>query len=282
MHSSLLSVFALLAAGTAAGPIEQIKSRDNGGFCNTVFNTDACQYPGWMNTWDTLSSHGVANFFAFTLGPLSEKGTYNITKDTPCPEPPNLEAARIPMITDPTERFDAFKKIESFELPFLELYNEPDFSFLDVTPVTSPADSAEHLKPLIDMNSYTTLISPAPAFTGDSWLQDFAEHCTGCMDKIGIVAAHVYSVDSTGAIDQIKMLHDRWPDKKIWVTELAPSTGGNDGDHCPWLVKEMKSWMTEVVTELKKLDYVEKIFWNTGAWVCAIPSFLLFTMHGKQ
>ncbi|KAL8652835.1 MAG: hypothetical protein Q9226_004099 [Calogaya cf. arnoldii] len=180
------------------------------------------------------------------------------------------------MVTDLTERVDAFLKLQSSELPFLERYNEPDFSFLDATPLTSAADSAEHLKPLIDMNTVTTLISPAPAFTGDSWLQDFAEHCTGCMDKIGIVAAHVYSVNSTGSIDQIKMLHDRWPEKKIWVTELAPSTEGNGGDHCPWLVKEMKSWMTEVVTELKKLDYVEEIFWNTGAWVYAVFSFLCY------
>ncbi|KAI4281684.1 MAG: hypothetical protein L6R38_003502 [Xanthoria sp. 2 TBL-2021] len=197
MLSFLPYTISLLAADTAAGPIKQIKSRENGVFCNTVFNTDACRNPGWANTWDTLSSHGVSNFIAFTLGSLSEEDTDNIDNNgTRCPEPPNLEAARIPMVTDPTERHDPYKKLQSSELPFLELHNEPDYSFI------SPADSATHLKPLIDLDASTKIISPAPAWTGDQWLHEFAGNCTGCMDKIGIVAAHVYSVEPQGRSDQ--------------------------------------------------------------------------------
>ncbi|KAL8994407.1 MAG: hypothetical protein Q9169_005615 [Polycauliona sp. 2 TL-2023] len=219
-----------------------------------------------MNTWDTLSSHGVSQFFAFTLGPMGTHPNYNLEDGTSCPEPPNLEAARIPMIPDFRDHLEARKKVEASEYSVLELYNEPDFSFEGFTPLSLPSQSAEDLKPLIEMDSSTTLISPAPAWTGDHWLEEFSGNCTGCMDKIGIVAAHVYSVDSQGAVDQIKMLHDRWPDKKIWVTELAPSTGGDGAPPCTWLIKEMKSWMTEVVGQLRALEYVEKIFWNTGAW----------------
>lgn len=65
-------------------------------------------------------------------------------------------------------------------------------------------------------------------------------------------------------VDQIKMLHDRWPEKKIWVTELAPSTEGDEAPHCPWLVEEMKTWMKKVVTQVRDLDYVEKIFGTRG------------------
>lgn len=53
------------------------------------------------------------------------------------------------------------------------------------------------------------------------------------MEKIGIVAAHIYSVEAHGALNQINMLHDRWPEKKIWVTELTPSIGGDEAPHYP-------------------------------------------------
>ncbi|KAL8671149.1 MAG: hypothetical protein Q9168_004348 [Polycauliona sp. 1 TL-2023] len=175
--------------------------------------------------WGYEDGFHASKSFAFTLGPLCETSTYNLTEEITCPEPPNLEAARIPMVTDPTERDDAHLKFQASELAFLELYNEPDFRFLDFTPLTSAKDAAFQLKPLIEMDSSTTLISPVPAWTGQHWLEEFSGNCTGCMDKIGIVAAHIYSVESQGAVDQIKMLHDRWPDKKLWITELSPSTG---------------------------------------------------------
>lgn len=63
MFLNLLYVAPLVATGSLAGPLnQQLRARDGGGFCNTVFNTDACRHAGWSQVWDTLSSHGVSNF----------------------------------------------------------------------------------------------------------------------------------------------------------------------------------------------------------------------------
>ncbi|KAI4142255.1 MAG: hypothetical protein L6R39_005015 [Caloplaca ligustica] len=146
---------------------------------------------------------------AFTLEPLSTNAHYNLDDGSACPEPAGLEAARIPMVTDSTELDAAKQKLRGNAFGYLELFNEPDFSFGGFTPITSPADSATDLKPLIDIGAPTQLISPAVAYTGSDWLKEFQRNCTGCMDKIGIISAHVYSVEPKGAIDQIKGVHDQ-------------------------------------------------------------------------
>jgi len=75
----------------------------------------------------------------------------------------------------------------------------------------------------------------------------------------------VYSVDPQGAIDQVKGLHNTWPDKKIWVTELAPASGAEQG--CTYDQAGMIKWMQTVVPQLAALGYVDKIFWNHGEYV---------------
>ena len=181
-----------------------------------------------------------------------------------CPEPDDLEAHRVPVVVDPTYLDDAKALLQNSPPPYLELFNEPDYSFGGFTPITSPQDSANDLRPLIQMGAPTQFISPVVAYTGSNWLKEFQGNCTECMDKIGIIGAHIYSVDPNGAIDQIKKVHDQWPDKKIWVTELAPSTGD---PACQYDEAGMNNWMTTVVNQIKGLGYVDKIFWNTGTWV---------------
>ena len=47
---------------------------DVGGFCNTVFNTDAFKSPGFPNTtWDSLTANGVSNFGTLSLSPHTEQ-----------------------------------------------------------------------------------------------------------------------------------------------------------------------------------------------------------------
>ncbi|KAL8839385.1 MAG: hypothetical protein Q9170_001779 [Blastenia crenularia] len=242
MHSSLLSLVPLLATGSVAGPVKQLQPRGSGGFCNTVFNTDA---------------------FSFTLGPLRNNINYNLGSGSPCPEGDDLEAARIPIVMDPAN-LDAAKKLLTDSPPgYLELYNEPDYSYENYTPITSPKDSANGLRPLFAIGASTQFISPAVAYTGSDWLKEFQGNCTECMDKIGIIGAHVYSVEPQGAIDQIKNVHDQWPDKRIWVTEIGPSTGD---PKCQYDAAGMSDWMTKVVNQVKALEYVDRIFWNTGTW----------------
>ncbi|KAL9604271.1 MAG: hypothetical protein Q9219_000669 [cf. Caloplaca sp. 3 TL-2023] len=264
MYSSLLALIPLLAAGGIAGPLRQLQARAGGGFCNTVFNTDACRHDGWSKVWDTLSSHGVSGFVSFTLKPISTNAHYNLDDGKACPEPNGLEAARLPVVMDPTDVEAAKQLLTTSPAPaYLELFNEPDFSFGGFTPITSPGDSANALRPLFDIDTTTQFLSPAVAYTGSNWLKEFAGNCTECMAKIPIIGAHVYSVDPNGALDQIKTVHEQWPDKRIWVTEIAPSTGD---PKCQYDAAGMSDWMTTVVNGIKGLDYVDRIFWNTGTW----------------
>ena len=231
------------------------------GFLNVVFNTDAPKNSGWPNkVWDSLSSNGVSNWIGFSLKPLSQNPHYN-TAAGAAPSYGPLDAAQIPICMDPTDVAAATAMISSPNPPtYLELFNEPDFSFAGLTPLTSASDAAKALSPLINTQTSTKFISPAPAYTTSSYLSDFSKACAGCMDKIGIISAHVYSVDPQGAIDQIKGLHTTWPDKKIWVTELAPASGGGQG--CTYDEAGMVKWMQSVVPVLAGLGSVARVAWN--------------------
>ena len=74
----------------------------------------------------------------------------------------------------------------------------------------------------------------------------------------------MYSVDPNGAFDQVTKLHDTWPTKKIWITELAPASGPGD---CTLNSAEVIDWMNKLLPRLAKLQYVDKVFWNTATWV---------------
>lgn len=283
MLFSLVSLVFLLAAGGEAKPCVK---RGNGttsgqitsnapqlavgkcpaGFLNVVFNTDAPKNSGWVNrVWDSLSSNHVSNWIGFSLAPLSQNPHYN-TDAGPARFSGPFDAAQIPICMDPSDIAAATTKVTSPSPPaYLELFNEPDFSYGGLTPLTPAQDAAKGLAPLINTQTSTQWISPGPAFTDSSYLTDFAKACNGCMDKIHIISAHVYSVNPQGAIDQIKGLHNTWPDKRIWVTELAPASGGGQG--CTYDEAGMIKWMQTVVPQVAALSYVDKIFWNHGSYV---------------
>lgn len=207
---------------------------------------------------------------AFTLQSLDKKDHYNQGNGSPCPSTPALEAARIPIVMDPADTNAAIDWLRSDHPPgYLELFNEPDLSFAGATPITTPEESAKNLTELINSAPNTQLIAPVSAYPGGEWLKEFAGNCSGCMDKIPIVSAHVYSVDPDGALSQITNLHSQWPDKRIWVTELSLTT---TGDGCNTNAYQESDWMKNVVGRIKGLGYVDRIFWNTGTWVGLILS----------
>jgi hypothetical protein len=278
MLSSVVSLVVLLAAGGDAIPYA--KRWDNttsnaaqppagncpAGFLNVVFNTGAPKKSGWPNKiWDSLSSNHVSNWIGFSLAPLFQNPHYN-TAAGAAPSYGPIDAAQIPICMDPNDITAAITKVTSPNAPtHLELFNEPDFSWGGVTPLTSAPDAANSLSSLINTQTTTQWLSPGPAFTSSSYLTDFNKACNGCMDKVHIISAHVYSVDPQGAIDQVKGLHNTWPDKKIWVTELAPASGAEQG--CTYDQAGMIKWMQTVVPQLAALGYVDKIFWNHGEYV---------------
>ena len=242
------------------------------GFCNVVFNTNVGKLPGWPSTiWSSLTSNGVSGFIAFSLAPLTVTPAYSTG-----PLPDAMQAAQIPICMDPSKVNDAKTALmDSSPPPYMELFNEPDYSYHGFTPLTSPEDAGAAVQPLMSLDTTTKMVSPAPAITSADWLSRFKAACNGCMDKIGIVAAHIYSKDPAGALYQITTLHNAWPDKRIWLTELAPASDAAQG--CTLDEQGMIGWMNTLIPQIKALGYVDKIFWNHGESV----SLLIFPCARK-
>lgn len=167
---------------------------------------------------------------------------------------------------DPSKVTEAVSLITGPSPPtYLELFNEPDFSFMGYTPLTDAVSAAAALGPIFSATTTTQFLSPAVAFTNSDWLTTFAARCNNCMDKIPIISAHVYATDPAAAINQIEILHSTWPSKRIWVTELAPASSNDQG--CNLDDNGVINWMQTVVPRLVGLGYVDRIFWNTGEHV---------------
>ncbi|KAL8760096.1 MAG: hypothetical protein Q9199_000330 [Rusavskia elegans] len=272
MYLALLSLLPLLAA---AGPLEKRQGPSftpnaPSDFCGAVFNTDACRKSDSLVLY--LLEVALTKLVGFSLQPFSQKNNYDTTSPPgPCVEPEGFDAARLPLIMDPADTNNAIEWLKSdHPPPYLGLFNEPDFSFGGWTPVTLPEASAKNLTTLIDAKtSSTKLLSPVPAYPFPEWLDQFDGNCTGCMDKIDIISAHIYHVKPEDSIAQIEAIHERWQ-KPIWVTEMAPTT---EVGKCQYTADEMSNYMTTVVNAIKKLDYVEKIFWNGGAYGFLGPGY---------
>ncbi len=197
----------------------------------------------------------------FSINPISNTATYGKP-----PASPAFDSAQIRIVMDPRDVQTAKDLITGPNAPeFLELYNEPDFSFGGWTPITSPEESARTLQDLINTPTRTKFISPAPAYTYSSWLSDFFARCAGCLDKIPIIGVHVYSPDAQKAIDQIVAVHNSYPTKKLWITELSPASSTEQG--CALDQNGMISWMQTVTKFAAATGYVDKIFWNCGEFV---------------
>ena len=212
----------------------------------------------------TLSLHLVG----FSLGTLDTKSTYTGPDGHPARTMPALDAAQIHVVMDPTDVDSAVTMMKSNSAPqYLELFNEPDYSYQGITPITDAKTSAQDLAPLFNMpHPNTSYISPALAYANSDWLPTFRDHCNKCFDQIPIIAEHIYSPDPAAVMGFITQLHNTWPDKKIWLTELSPSsaqctlqsTGSGPGT--------VTDYINTLIPQIVGLGYVEKIFWNSGEW----------------
>ena len=153
----------------------------------------------------------------------------------------------------------AMEMLASNPPPYLELYNEPDFSFDGLTLTEDPGPSASDLKPLLDASHPNTkYISPALMNANGPWLGQFFQACDGCIDQFHAIAMHIYNPDPQGVLDLITQLYGTW-NKTIWITELSPATSG-----CGMNPTTMATYISTLIPEIQKLGYVEKIFWNSG------------------
>lgn len=243
------------------------------------------------NRWNTISSHGVSNWstccpkrlrlpclkpehtdtgpaVGFTVNPLSQSPTYGKSAVSGA-----VDAAQIRIAMDPRDVDAAKALITSANPPsYLELFNEPDYSYMGFTPLTDAPTAGAALKDLIHMPTSTQFISPAVAFTGSGYLSDFFANCPGCIDKIPIISLHVYKPKAQEAIDQITSVHNAYPSKRLWITELAPACAPDMG--CNLDQGGVIGWMQTVVQWAAASGYVDKIFWNCGEWVRLLPTLL--------
>ncbi len=252
------------------------------GFRNAVFNTGASKNAGWpQTTWNSLTSNGVddwsksesapigipskhsltaiSHLVGFALGSLNTTTTYD-TGSGPAATIPSLDAAQIHQVMDPTEVSAAVQLLQSDPPQYLTLFNEPDYSYQGLTPLTSATDAANDLQPLFAApHPSTTYLSSALANANSDWLPTFRDSCKGCMSQIPIISMHLYNQDPNAALALIKQLHGTWPDKRIWITELAPGTGD-----CTLDTAGIIAWLNTLVPQIVALGYVDKIFWNCG------------------
>ena len=176
---------------------------------------------------------------------------------------------------------------------YLLTFNEPDFSYAGVTPTMSPQDAASAIQPLLATPGPSTkFIAPVTADPTSSWLTDFYAAC-GCQSFFHAYNIHVYQPDTGSAESEITTFHDKFSDKPLWVTEIAP---GNANPPCSLSWDTVSQYMTDIYSWGSAQGWIERIFWNTGNQisndnnVCNSylidtnndPSPLLATFNGLQ
>ena len=248
---------------TSSSPQRGNPSKCPAGFLNVVFNVNAGSLPGWSNNaiWESLSSAGVSNWIGFSLGQGYEDPAYgNMT--------PDLAATQIPICMNPnTDTVDRCMQSLTGDHPpeWMEIFNEMDYSWKGTTVTSDPQTAAKAALPIFSAKTTTKLIPPAMAYTGSSWLPQFGDACDGCMDKVKVVAGHIYQQDPQNVLNILNQFHEQWPDKDVWLTELAPAS--TPGDGCKMGDTEIIQYMQDLFPKIVALGYVTKIFWNNGAWV---------------
>lgn len=195
----------------------------------------------------------------FSLDTLDKQADYDLSATQASQLSGAFNKAQIPIVMDHTYIQDAVGMLANNPPLYLELYNEPDFSFENLTLTEEPAPSASDLKTLLDTpHPNTKFISPALMDANGPWLGEFFQACNGCIDDFHAIALHVYNPDPQGVLDQITQLYGTW-NKTIWITELSPATAG-----CDLNTTTMATYISTLIPEILKLGYVEKIFWNSG------------------
>lgn len=195
----------------------------------------------------------------FSLLTLDKQADYNLSPTQKSQLNGAFNEAQIPIVMDRTYIQAAQDMLKDNPPPYLELFNEPDFSFEGLTLTEDAAPSAADLKTLFDTpHPNTKFISPALMNANGPWLPSFFQACGGCIDQIDVIALHVYNPDPQGVMDQITQLYAKWK-KPIWITELSPAAGG-----CGLTSTTMADYINALIPKIIQLGYVEKIFWNSG------------------
>ena len=154
------------------------------------------------------------------------------------------------------------KYLKDAKPKYLALLNEPDFSFGGYTKKFDPVVAGQKLAPYFDSKPEgTKYLSPAVAFFAQGWLQTFVQTYPQYVEKFDIISYHHYSMHYQEIIDGVKGAYAQFK-KPIWVTETSPAGEGCTTQNMPQ--EKMIEWMNGLVSGLRELGYVEKLFWNCG------------------
>ena len=202
----------------------------------------------------------LLHLVGFSLETLDKQADYGLSATQASQLSGAFNEAQIPIVMDRTYISNATNILANNPPSYMELYNEPDFSFENVTLTEDAAPSASDLSALLTASHQnTTYISPALMNANGPWLGEFFQACNGCIDQIDVIALHVYNPDPQGVLDQITQLYNTWK-KPIWITELSPANSS-----CGLTPSTMSSGYIDILLpKIIQLGYVEKIFWNSG------------------
>ena len=159
----------------------------------------------------------------------------------------------------------AVQLVNSPQAPdYLLTFNEPDYSYQGETPTMSPQEAAQAIAPLIaSPGTHTKFIAPAVAHpdAGDGdWLQHFYKACN-CQNFFYAYSMHLYVPDLVQSEKDIAAFHADFPDKPLWVTEIAP---GSAQPSCSLSVDTVTQYMQGLYKWGAEQPWLQRIFWNSA------------------
>jgi len=172
-------------------------------------------------------------------------------------------SAFIPMIAFASHVQDGINMLNSANPPpWLLTFNEPDYSYANSTPTMSEAEAASAIAPLIAAakGKPTKFVAPVTADPTSPWLDNFYAACN-CKDFFSAYNIHQYHPDSATVISAITAFHQKYSDKPIWVTEVAP---GSANPECSLGWDTVGTFMKDIYGFAAKSGFVDRVFWNTG------------------
>ncbi|KAI4162247.1 MAG: hypothetical protein LQ342_004115 [Letrouitia transgressa] len=171
--------------------------------------------------------------------------------------------AFIPMMAFEKDIPRAKEIINSSHPEWMLTFNEPDHKY-DIGPGSPTMEAGyaaqviQQVKPLA--GGTTKFVAPATADPYDPWHDNFYAACD-CQNMFSAYNVHLYTTDLAKVNKTLTDFHARFPDKPIWLTEIAP---GMATPPCsvPW--DAAADFMRGVYRFAKESGFIDRVFWNSG------------------
>ena len=174
----------------------------------------------------------------------------------------HAQAGYIPMMAFASDVAAAVSLVTGPSPPaWMLTFNEPDYSYGGVSPTMTAQQAADAIKPLLDAKpGKTQFVAPVTADPTSSWLDDFYSACD-CKSFFAAYNIHIYTPTSDTVQSTLTTFHNKYNDKPIWLTEIAP---GMANPSCSLGWDTVKTFMDDVYRFAAGSGWVDRVFWNTG------------------